>query len=250
MSAAGAAGGVALMIGGTSDIGRATARRLAAEMRVVQLAGRDVERLEREARDLRVRTGASVTVHRCDVLEADGGVGLVQALEPLADVAVCVVGALGDQSGSQRDAQAAGEIIAVNYVGPALLLGALAERFEARGAGTLVGVGSVAGDRGRGSNYLYGSAKAGLAAFLSGLRNRLAGKGVHVVTVKPGYVRTRMTDGMDLPEALTVEPDEVADAIVRAVRRRRDVIYVRRRWRFLMWLVRAIPERAFKRLSL
>ena len=250
MSAADTAGGVALVIGATSDIGRAITRRLAAEMGVVQLAGRDVEGLEREARDIRVRTKASVTVHRCDVLEREGCVALANALEPLADVAVCVVGALGDQSRAERDARAAEDIIVVNYLGPALLLGALAERFEARGAGTLVGVGSVAGDRGRASNYVYGSAKAGFAAFLSGLRHRLAGKGVHVVTVKPGYVRTRMTDGMDLPDVLTAEPDEVADAVLRAIRRRRGVVYVRRRWRLLMWVVRLIPERLFKRLSL
>ena len=250
MRAADVAGGVALVIGATSDIGRATARRLAAEMQVVQLAGRDLERLEHEACDIRVRTGTAVTVHRCDVLQPDRGVALVQALDPLADVAVCFIGALGDQSGAQRDARAAEEIMAANYVGPSLLLGALAERFEERGAGTLVGIGSVAGDRGRASNYVYGSAKAGFAAFLSGLRNRLAGKGVHVVTVKPGYVRTRMTDGMDLPESLTAAPDEVADAILQAIRRRRDVVYVRRRWRFLMWLVRLIPERVFKRLTL
>ena len=249
MSVANAAG-VALVIGGTSDIGRATARRFAAEMGIVQLAGRDLERLEQEACDIRIRTAASVTVHLCDVLQPGGGVALVNTLEPLADVAVCFVGTLGDQLRAQRDAQATEEIIVTNYVGPALLLGALAERFEARGTGTLVGVGSVAGDRGRGSNYVYGSAKAGFAAFLSGLRNRLAGKGVHVVTVKPGYVRTQMTDGMDLPEFLTANPDEVADAIVRTIRRPRDVVYVRRRWRFLMWLVRMIPERVFKRLSL
>ena len=250
MSVASAAGGVALVIGATSDIGRATARRLAREMRLVQLAGRDLERLEREACDIRVRSGASVTVHRCDVLQLEDGVALMETLDPVADVAVCVVGALGDQSGAQRDARAAEAIMAANYVGPAVLLGALAERFEVRGTGTLVGIGSVAGDRGRGSNYVYGSAKAGFAAFLSGLRNRLAGTGVHVVTVKPGYVRTRMTDGMDLPEVLTADPDEVAEAIVRAIRRRRDVVYVRRRWRFLMWLVRMIPERVFKRLTL
>ena len=250
MSVANAAGGVALVIGATSDIGRATARRLAAEMGIVQLAGRHVERLEREARDIRIRTAASVTVHRCDVLQIDGSVALVKALDPLPDVAVCVVGALGDQFRAQRDAQVAEEIIATNYVGPATLLGALAERFEARGAGTLVGIGSVAGDRGRGSNYVYGSAKAGFAAFLSGLRNRLAGKGVHVVTVKPGYVHTRVTDGMDLPELLTAEPIEVADAIVQAIRRRRDVVYVRRRWRFLMWIVRGMPEGIFKRLTI
>ena len=114
----------------------------------------------------------------------------------------------------------------------------------------LVGVSSVAGERGRASNYVYGSAKAGFSAFLSGLRNRLAGSGVHVVTVKPGYVRTRMTDGMDLPPRLTAEPDEVARAVVRAIRRRRDVVYVRRIWRVIMLAVRAIPERIFKRTRL
>ena len=137
-----------------------------------------------------------------------------------------------------------------NYVGPAQLMGALAERFARRGHGVLVGVGSVAGDRGRGSNYVYGSAKAGFAAFLSGLRNRLAASGVHVVTVKPGFVRTRMTDGMALPARLTAEPDEVAAAIVRAVRKRSDVVYVRGVWRPIMAVIRAIPERVFKRMRL
>ena len=114
----------------------------------------------------------------------------------------------------------------------------------------LVGISSVAGDRGRASNYIYGSAKAGFSAFLSGLRNRLAASGVHVVTVKPGYVRTRMTAGMDLPAPLTAKPAEVADAVVQAVRRRHDVVYVRSIWRWIMLAVRAIPERAFKRLDL
>lgn len=243
-------GGVALVIGATSDIGRATARQLAAEMRALQLAGRDAERLEREARDIRTRSEATVTVHACDVLQPDGGVSSMMALEPLPEVVVCVVGALGDQRTAERDCQHADEIMRTNYVGPALLLGALAERFEARGAGVLVGIGSVAGDRGRRSNYVYGSAKSGFAAFLSGLRNRLASCGVHVVTVKPGFVRTRMTDGMTLPGWLTAEPDEVADAIMMAVRNRRNVVYVRGRWRFVMWAVRLIPERIFKRLSL
>ena len=137
-----------------------------------------------------------------------------------------------------------------NYVGPALLLGALAERFAQRGSGVLVGVGSVAGERGRAANYVYGSAKAGFTAFLSGLRNRLFAAGVHVVTVKPGFVRTRMTDGMDLPARLTAEPEEVAAAVVRAIRRRRDVVYVRRVWRPITLILRAVPESVFKRLAL
>ena len=242
--------GTALVVGATSDIGRAVARRLARDGCALQLAARDVEALAGEVRDLRAAAGGAVTAHRCDVLDADGGASLLDALDALPDVAVCVVGMLGDQRAARRDGAAAERIMRTNYVGPALLTAALAERFERRGSGVLVGVSSVAGDRGRASNYVYGSAKAGFSAFLSGLRSRLAGSGVHVVTVKPGYVRTRMTRGMDLPPRLTAEPDEVARAVVRAIRRRRDVVYVRRVWRVIMLAVRALPERVFKRMKL
>jgi NAD(P)-dependent dehydrogenase (short-subunit alcohol dehydrogenase family) len=114
-----------------------------------------------------------------------------------------------------------------------------------------VGVSSVAGDRGRGSNYIYGAAKAGFTAFLSGLRNRLAPAGIRVVTVKPGFVRTRMTAGMKLPPLLTAEPQEVGNAIFAAAEKRgRDVIYVRPIWRVVMTVIGLIPERIFKRLRL
>ncbi len=240
----------ALVIGATSDIGRAVARRLADAGYALQLAARDPAQLEREAQDLRVRTGAAVTLHRCDVLAGDGGSSLLNKLDPLPDAAVCVVGLLGDQAESQRDAAAAERVMGANYVGPALLMGALAERFEQRGGGVLAGVSSVAGERGRAANYVYGSAKAGFTAFLSGLRNRLAASGVHVATVKPGFVRTRMTDGMDLPARLTATPEEAAAAVVRAIRSRRDIVYVRRVWRPIMFLMRAVPERIFKRMKL
>ena len=188
--------------------------------------------------------------HACDVLRVDEAVSLADELDPCPDVAVCVVGLLADQQESERDTAAAELVMRTNYSGPALLLGALARRFESRGSGVLVGVSSVAGERGRASNYVYGSAKAGFTAFLSGLRNRLASSGVHVVTVKPGFVRTRMTDGMDLPAALTATPEEVADTVFEAIRRRRDVVYVRRVWRPIMLVIRALPERVFKRLRL
>ncbi len=239
-----------LIVGATSDIGRAVARRLARDGCALQLAARNAEDLAAEVQDMGPRTTGAVTAHRCDVLDADGGASLVDGLDVLPDVAVCVVGLTGDQQAAQRDGAVAERIMRTNYVGPALLMAALAERFEQRGSGVLVGVSSVAGERGRASNYVYGSAKAGFSAFLSGLRNRLAGAGVHVVTVKPGYVRTRMTDGLDLPPVLTAEPDEVARAVVRAVRRRRDVVYVRRVWRLIMLAVRALPERVFKRSRL
>ena len=240
----------ALIVGATADIGRAIARRLAADGFALQLAGRDAARLEDVATDIRSRSGVPVTTQHCDVLETDGGGALLAALDPLPDVAICVVGLLGDQVRSEQDGAAAERVMRTNYVGPALLLGALAERFAQRGSGILVGVSSVAGDRGRGANYVYGSAKAGFTAFLSGLRNRLARSGVHVLTVKPGFVRTRMTAGMNLPARLTATPDEVAAAVAGALRARRDVVYVRRIWRLIMLAVRAMPERVFKRMKM
>lgn len=240
----------ALVIGATSDIGRTIARRLATDGYALQLAGRDPIQFEREAQDIRVRADIAVTLHRCDVLDADGGVSLLDEIDPLPDVVVCVVGLLEKQADCKRDGAIAARVMRTNYVGPALVMGALAKRFEQRGSGILVGISSVAGDRGRAANYVYGSAKAGFTAFLSGLRNRLAATEVHVVTIKPGFVRTRMTDGMDLPPCLTSNPKEVADAVVKAIYRRKDIIYVRGIWRLIMLAIRAIPERIFKRMKL
>ena len=241
--------GTALLIGATSDIGRAIARRLAAAGYALQLAARVPAQLQADRCDLRLRSGVGVTLHRCDVLQPDAGLSLLAELPTLPDVAVCLVGLLGDQQEAERDAAAAELVMRTNYLGPALLMGALAERFQQRGSGVLVGVSSVAGDRGRAANYLYGSAKAGFSAFLSGLRGRLAASGVHVVTVKPGFVRTRMTDGRELPERLTAHPDAVAAATLDAIRRRRHVIYVRPVWRLIMLLLRALPEPLFMRLT-
>jgi hypothetical protein len=137
-----------------------------------------------------------------------------------------------------------------NYEGPALILGLLAERFAARGSGTLIGISSVAGERGRASNYVYGSAKAGFTAFLSGLRNRLAKGPVRVITVKPGFVATQMTEGMDLNPRLTAQPDAVAEAIWQAQAKGRDVLYVKPVWALIMAIIRALPERLFKKTSL
>jgi len=243
------AGKTILILGGTSDIGRATAKAFAARGWSVELAGRDIAAVQREAGDIAARTGSTVTTHRFDVLDTGSFAAFIEALPVLPDVVVSVIGILGDQKRAERDPDFAATIARSNYEGPALLLGAFAERLLARGHGVIVGVSSVAGDRGRASNYVYGSAKAGFTAFLSGLRNRTARKGVHVVTVKPGYVRTKMTEGMALPKALTVNPEIVGEAIYKAVEKRRDVIYVGSIWRLVMMIFRTIPESLFKKLS-
>ena len=236
----------ALILGATSDIGRAIAHRLAEEGYTLQLAARDREQLAREAGDVELRYQVPVSQHVFDILQPQTHAALLAGLNVLPDVAVCVVGLLGEQDEGERDFDGAERVMITNYLGPARLLGNLANRFEARGSGTLVGISSVAGDRGRATNYIYGSAKAGFTAFLSGLRNRLAKKGVHVVTVKPGFVRTRMTEGIPLPGPLTTVPLVVGEAVVKAIKKKTNVIYVTTTWRCVMLVIRLLPERLFK----
>ena len=239
-----------LILGGRSDMGLAIARRFAAAGHPVTLAARNADTLEADRADIALRHDVEVRTAEFDVLDTRRMAGFADGLDPAPEIVVCVIGTMGAQAESEANPEAAALVMRSNYEGPALILGLFAERMAARGAGTIVGVSSVAGDRGRATNYVYGSAKAGFTAFLSGLRNRLAGQGVHVVTVKPGFVATRMTEGMDLPGPLVAAPEEVAEAVFRAVERRRDVVYVRRVWWPLMTVIRAIPERVFKRMKL
>ena len=240
-----------LLVGGTSDMGRATALRYAEAGWRVLLAARNADAARRNAEDAVARTGAEVSVHALDVLDTARFAAFIDGLPALPDTVVCVVGELGDQARAEKDLEHAAMVLRTNFEGPALLLGLFAERFLARGSGTLVGVSSVAGDRGRASNYVYGAGKAGFTAFLSGLRNRLAPAAIRVITVKPGFVRTRMTAAIKLPPLLTAEPQEVGEAIFRAAETGRgDVIYVRGIWRVVMTIISLIPERLFKRLRL
>jgi decaprenylphospho-beta-D-erythro-pentofuranosid-2-ulose 2-reductase len=239
-----------LILGARSDIGRAVAHKFASLGHPIQLAARNASALEADKTDMELRHGVSVTLHEFDALATETHESFVAALPQLPQVAVSAVGLMGQQAENERDIHAASRVMRSNFEGPASILAVLANSFEARGSGTLVGISSVAGERGRATNYVYGSAKAGFTAFLSGLRNRLAQRGVHVVTVLPGFVATQMTEGMDLPARLTAEPSEVADAIGRAVERKKDVIYVRPIWWIIMTIIRNIPERMFKRMKL
>jgi short-subunit dehydrogenase len=239
-----------LVIGGTSDVGRATAGAFARDGWAIRLAGRDEAGLAREAADIATRFGGAVSTHHLDVLETPTFAAFADALPELPDVVVCVVGILGDQRRAETDLDHAALVMRSNFEGPAQILAVFAERLAMRGSGAIVGVSSVAGDRGRGSNYVYGSAKAGFSAFLSGLRNRLMKNGVRVLTVKPGFIRTKMIAHIQTPAVLTASPEEVATAIRNGVGRGRDVIYVKPIWRLVMTVICGIPERIFKRLSL
>jgi short-subunit dehydrogenase len=238
-----------LILGGTSDIGRAIARAYANKGCELILAGRNTEQLKKDAEDLRLRYRGQVDTVEWNVLSPGGGWEVFSGAS-IPDIVICVAGLLGDQPQQEQDSNAADIVMRTNYIGPALILGWFANGMEERGYGTIIAISSVAGDRGRAKNYIYGSAKAGFTAFLSGLRNRLAKKGVRIITVKPGFVNTSMTAGMILPKALTAEPQEVARAVFNAMARGKDVVYVRKIWRPIMIIICAIPERVFKKLDI
>lgn len=233
-----------------SDIGRSIAHTYGKAGWSLVLAARHPSRLDQDAADLHLRYGVAVVTVAFDVTDTRSHKTFMDHMVGLPETVICVVGLLGMQADAARNWPDAERILLTNYVGPVSILGEVANRMEARGHGCLIGISSVAGDRGRASNYLYGSAKAGLSAFLSGLRNRLDGVGVRVITVKPGFVETAMTRGMPLPKLLTAQPEEVAQAIFSAQLRGRDVIYVRAVWRVIMLIIRLIPEGIFKRLPL
>lgn len=244
--------GPVVIFGGRSEIGLELAVRLAPGATVV-LAARGADRLEAEVAAVRAAGAAAVHTVEFDADDLATHGPLVSTLvaeHGALGTAVLAFGILGDQSRAEADAAHAVAIVHTDYVAQISLLTHLATAMRAAGRGALVVFSSVAGVRVRRANYVYGSAKAGFTAFLSGLRNRLGKKGVHVITVLPGFVNTRMTEGMDLPAKLTAEPQEVGAAILKAVKKGRDVIYVRPVWRLVMLVIRSIPEAIFKKLSL
>lgn len=237
-------------MGAHSDIGLAIAYKYASLGNDLHLACRNSERLDAVKKDIMLRNQTLVTVHEFDVLKREDFGKLIDDLDTLPDVAICCVGVMGEHSENMRNPDSAVRVLRTNFEAPAIFLGELANDFEQRGYGTLIGISSVAGERGRGSNYVYGSSKAGFTAFLSGLRNRLAKKGVRVVTVLPGFVNTRMTEGLKLPPLLTAQPSDVANIVVKYTFKGNDVVYVRSIWCVIMLIIRLIPERIFKMLSL
>ncbi len=185
-----------------------------------------------------------------DALDPVSRSSLWSLLPETPDAVLCAVGLLGDQRRAGREPEAALRVLESNFYGLVPVLLQAAEAFEARGSGLLIGIGSVAGDRGRASNYAYGAAKAGFAAFLSGLRARLCRAGVRVLTVKPGFVATEMIAGRRLPRCLVASPEDVARDVLYAVRTGKDVMYSPGWWRPLLALYRALPECLAKRLPL
>lgn len=250
-----------LLLGATSGIARAIARRLAEDSARQReplgliLAGRDLQELERLAADVRTRSGTVTATRffdaaRLETLPAFFADGVAALPGGLQGVVLCH-GYMAEQKVAEADPETARRMIDINFTSAVILLERAAAHFESQKVGFIAAISSVAGDRGRQSNYLYGSTKGALTTYLQGLRNRLHRSGIPVLTIKPGFVDTAMTRGIVKPNSpLMASPEQVAADISRAISRRKDVIYTRWFWRIIMGIIRSIPEPLFKRLKL
>lgn len=239
-----------LVLGANSDIAVAVSRRFAKEGWNIYLASRDMGNLAKEAADLRLRYGVEAQELFFDATVYQSHTTFFSSLDPKPVGVIVAFGFLGDQSTAQKEFTVAREIVESNYLGAVSILEVIAQDFEKRSNGFIAGISSVAGDRGRASNYIYGSAKAGFSAYLAGLRHRLSRAGVHVMTVKPGFVDTKMTAGMNLPKRLLATPQEVAEAMYVGVCTNRNTLYVKSIWRLIMLMIIHIPEFLFKKTKL
>ncbi|WP_406287553.1 decaprenylphospho-beta-D-erythro-pentofuranosid-2-ulose 2-reductase [Embleya sp. NBC_00896] len=240
-----------LVLGGTSEIALTTARAMVAErVRRVVLAGRPSAALDTAADDLRGR-GATVEVVAFDAAETDDHEKTIDEVFAAGDIDVVLLafGVLGDQDADEKSPSAAARVAQVNYVGGVSAGLAAANALSRQGHGALAVISSVAGERARKSNFIYGSTKAGLDAFAQGLGDKLHGTGVHVMVVRPGFVKTKMTEG--LPDApLATTPEIVAEAIVKGLRRKSSVVWVPGQFRFVMSALRHVPRPIFRKLNI
>ncbi len=240
-----------VIAGATSAIAREAARVLARRNASLFLVARDANKLEAVAADLRVLGARAVHTATADLASTTAHEqwwpeALALLGEP--DAILIAHGILGDAGRARHDAAHTAEILTTNFLSAAAMLAPVSTWFEQRRSGVIAVIGSVAGDRGRQSNYVYGASKGGLDVFLQGLRNRLFHAGVDVVTIKPGFVDTPMT--AHLPKSpLFASPEAVARGIVKAMEQGRDVVYLPFFWRWILWVVKLMPEFVFKRLK-
>lgn len=239
------------VVGGTRGMGRALARLLAARGEAVVLLGRDAAELATSARDLAARGArGSVATGHLDLTDPAGFAAALDAADQAVgsvDTLIVTAGDFAGQAELERDPARLRRLLDVNFTATAVLCQQAAERLAARGGGTICAFSSVAGDRARRGNYLYGASKAGLSAFLEGLGLAYGDRGVRVVCVRPGFVRTGMTAGLPVPP-FAGEPDAVARVVLRAIDRGTPVVYAPPIWRFVMLAIRLLPRAVMRRV--
>ena len=238
-----------LIIGATSAIASACARKWAAEKTQFFLVGRNAEKLQQLSNDLTTRGASSAKTYVLDLNHYAGHQEMLNACGPI-DIALIAHGSLPDQKACEQDPDLALKEFSSNATSVISLLILLANQMEAQKSGTIAVISSVAGDRGRPSNYLYGTAKAAVTTFCEGLRAKLYKAGVHVLTIKPGLVDTPMTQGLPMPKALVATPEKVAGDIISAIKHKKNTIYTPKFWKPIMWIVRNIPNFVFKKMQI
>lgn len=239
-----------LILGATSDIGQAIAVRYAKSGYHLQLAARDSADLQSLSSDCSIRYSINCSTHSFNATAFDTHEAFFRSLAVVPDITVLVFGYMDTNEATTTDQLKLLNTIHVNYTGAVSILNIISRTYKSLGTGSIAGISSVAGERGRATNYVYGSAKAGLTAYLSGLRNEMFAHHVHVASILPGFVYTKMTENMKLPALLTATPQQVADTVYAAVDKKKNVVYVKWFWRWIMYIIKAIPEFMFKKMKL
>ncbi len=239
-----------LILGANSGMAEAVAYEAAARGIEITLAGRSEEKLIALKSDLVIKHGTAVHYVLFDATDTGGHAAFYQALSKKPDAVLCAFGILGDQQEAEKNWTACETIIQSNFTGAVSILNIIASDFAQKGKGIIAGISSVAGERGRQSNYIYGAAKAGFTTYLSGLRNSMYHAGVHVVTVKPGFVKTKMLAGLNTPNLLTAKPEDAGRAILKAMIKKQNTLYYKSIWQLVMYIIKSIPESIFKRLKM
>lgn len=239
-----------LILGATSDIGFAIAKKFASEKYSIQLAARKLNQLKALQSDIEIRYSTTCSIYTFDAANFEEHQAFYNSLNPKPDISVYVIGYMNDNEKVISDWNESLKTIHANYTGAVSILNIIATDYASKQNGTIVGISSVAGNRGRQSNYIYGSAKAAFTAYLSGLRNKLFHSHVHVITILPGFVYTKMTEHLQLPKLLTAQPEEVANTVYAAVKEKKNIVYVKWFWRWIMLIITSIPEFIFKKKRL
>jgi len=239
-----------LILGANSDIGVSIAYRYAKEGYNIYFASRNIKHLNKIARDVELRFSVATKVIYFDACEFEKHASFYQSLKVKPHGVLVTFGIMHNQQKAQKKFSFSKEMIDVNFSGAVSILEIIASDFEKRSRGFIVGISSVAGDRGRMSNYIYGATKSAFTSYLQGLRHRLIKFNVNVLTVKPGFVETKMTKDINLPKKLTAKPDEVSNIIFKAVTNRKSTIYIKPIWRIIMSVIIHLPDLIFNRTKL
>ena len=239
-----------LILGAASDMGMAIARKYAEKGHTLELAARNIERLEPLCSDIKIRHNVTCTLHELDITNINSLKNFWESIEVKPQITISVIGYMNDNEKVITSEEETLKTINTNFTGLALLLNIIANDYAKNEDGVIAGVSSVAGMRGRQSNYIYGSAKAGFTAYLSGLRNKMYHHKVHVMTVLPGFVYTKMTEHLNLPKLLTANPENVASSVYNGLKKKKNIIFIKWFWRWIMLIITSVPEFIFKKKKL